>query len=146
MKRRDVRELVFKALFAYDFESSGDPFRLLDYIAGDLEMAGMKKGGRAAILSVAENEYARRLISGIMDNKDELDALISKYSIDWQIERLGVGERNVLRIGFYEMLYDEKLPPAIAINEALELIKKYGADDAAGFVNGILDKKTAELS
>ena len=144
MKRQEVRELAFKALFANDIEST-DPIRHLDYILGDGEMAQGKEGGSEPSLSASDREYAVRLITGVCTNKAELDALITNYSLDWQTERLGGAERSILRIGFYEMLYDEKLPPAIAINVALELAKKYCAQEAAGFVNGILGKKAEEM-
>lgn len=144
MKRRNTRELVIKALFAYEIEK-GDPFRQLDYIAGDWEMAGFDEGKLETFLAGIEDEYARRLTSGILENKEELDKIIGDFAVDWEIGRLGGAERNILRMGLYEMLYDEKLPPAIAINEAVDLIKKYGSQEAAKFVNGILGKKAEEL-
>jgi N utilization substance protein B len=143
MKRRNTRELVIKALFAYEIEK-GDPFRQLDYIAGDWEMAGCGEGKLAAFLAGIEDEYARRLTSGILGHKEELDKIIGDSAVDWELNRLGGAERNILRMGLYEMLYDEKLPPAIAINEAVDLIKKYGSREAAKFVNGILGKKAEE--
>jgi len=144
VKRRNLRELVFKALFAYEIEK-GDPFRQLTYITEDSEMAGAGEEKTVIALTGAEDAYAGRLISGILHYKAELDAVISAYSADWGVDRLGGAERNILRMGFYEMLYDEKLPPAIAINEAVDMIKKYGTPEAAKFINGILGKKADEL-
>ena len=137
MKRRKTRELVIKALFAYEMEK-GDPFRQLSYIAEDWEMAGFTEGKREAFLSAIEDEYARRLTAGVLDNKEKLDEMITAYAVDWEISRLGGAERNILRMSFYEMLYDEKLAPAIVINEAVDMIKKYGTPEAARFVNGVL--------
>ena len=144
MKRREARELVVKALFACEIEK-GDPFRQLEYIAGDWEMAGLDEGSRAPFLSGADNEYIRRLTTGILACREELDDIIRQYSVDWELSRLGGAERNILRMGLFEMLYDEKLHPAIAINEALEMIKKYCNSDAVKFINGILGKKAAEI-
>ncbi|MCL2165985.1 MAG: transcription antitermination factor NusB [Clostridiales bacterium] len=145
MKRREVRELVFKTLFACDLGNDTDPFLLLEYITKDREMAGREAAYQPTKLSVSENRYARRLTSGVLSRKIELDEIIGSYSLDWNVERLGGAERSILRMGFYEMLFDEKLPPAIAINEAVDLIKKYGTSEAAKFVNGILGKKAEEL-
>ena len=144
MKRRNVRELVIKALFAYEIEK-GDPFRQLDYICRDWEMAGFQEGKLETFLKAIDDDYARRLTAGVLEHKSELDKIIGDYSVDWEIERLGGAERNILRIGLFEMLYDEKLAPAIAINEALDLIKKYGSEEAARFVNGVLGRKAEEL-
>jgi len=144
VRRREARELVVKALFACEIEK-GDPFRQLEYIAGDSEMAGFDGESQPPFLSAADDEYIRRLTSGILAHQDELDELIRRYSVDWAPNRLGGAERNILRMGLFEMLYDEKLHPAIAINEAVEMIKKYGSPEAAKFVNGILGKKAAEL-
>jgi N utilization substance protein B len=144
VKRHNARELVIKALFAYEIER-GDPFRQLEYITADWEMAGFDEGKLDSFLSCVEDDYARRLTSGILAHKTELDEIIGDYSLDWDIDRLGGAERNILRMGLYEMLYDEKLPPAIAINEAVDLIKKYGSPEAARFVNGILGRKAEEL-
>ena len=145
VKRREVRELVFKTLFSCDLGNETDPFLLLEYITKDREMAGREAAHPAVKLSESENRYARRLTSGVLSRRIELDDIISSYSVDWNVERLGGAERSILRMGFYEMLYDEKLPPAIAINEAVDLIKKYGTSEAAKFVNGILGKKAEEL-
>jgi N utilization substance protein B len=144
MKRRNLRELVFKVLFANELEK-GDPFKQLGYILEDQEMAGFDEDNMPVVLTGVENDYAGRLISGILQHQSDLDAVIGGYSADWGVERLGGAERNILRMGFYEMLYDEKLPPAIAINEAVDMIKKYGTPEAAKFINGILGKKAEEI-
>ena len=144
MKRRDVRELVIKALFACALEK-GEPLRQLAYIVDDWEMAGFDEGRQDDYLTGEFDQYARRLTGGIWDHKDELDGLIDAYAKDWELSRLGWIERTILRMGLYEMMHDEKLPPAIAINEALELVKIYGNPEASGFVNGILGKKAEEL-
>jgi len=144
IKRRNARELAIKALFAFEIEK-GDPIRQLDYISADWEMAGFDEHNIESFLSLVEDEYARRLTSGILEKKEDLDTIISDYSQDWDISRLGGTERNILRMALYEMLFGEKLPPAIAINEAVDMIKKYGSPEAARFVNGILGKKAEEI-
>ena len=133
-----------KALFAWEIEK-GDPLRHLDYISRDWEMAGFVEGQSEAFLKELDSAYAKRLACGVQEHKGELDKIIGEYSVDWEIDRLGGAERNILRLSLYEMLFDEKLAPAIAINEALDLIKIYGSQEAAKFVNGVLGKKAEEL-
>ena len=144
MKRRKLRELAIKALYACDIEK-GDPIRHLDYIAGDGEMSGLAEGKAPTPLSGQDAVFARALISGVASRKEELDSLIGGYAVDWDISRIGAVERNILRLAMYEMLYGEKLAPPVAINEALEMIKVYCDGKAAGFANGILGKKAEEI-
>ena len=84
-------------------------------------------------------EFARSLIAGVRRNRDELDQLLRKTAANWSLERMATTDRNVLRIGTYEILYTET-PGRVAINEAVELAKRFGSAHSAQFVNGILDK------
>ncbi len=84
--------------------------------------------------------FAQRLSSGIEGKIQEIDEKISQYAANWQLKRMAVIDRNVLRIGVYELLYAQDIPPKVTINEAVELAKKYGDMESGKFVNGILDK------
>lgn len=84
-------------------------------------------------------EFARGLVAGVRRNRGELDQLLDKTAENWRIERMAATDRNVLRLGAYELLFTET-PGAVAINEAVELAKRYGTAQSAQFVNGILDK------
>ena len=84
--------------------------------------------------------FADRITTGIYDNLDTIDGKISQYATNWQLKRMAVIDRNVLRIGVFELLYTNDIPPKVTINEAVELAKKYGDLDSSKFVNGILDK------
>jgi N utilization substance protein B len=137
MKRRKTRELVIKALFAYEIEK-GNPLFHLEYISQDAEMAGYDEGTFDQFLSGIEDEFARKLTAGIIEQSQVLDSIIKKYAVDWDIERLGGTDRNILRLAVYEMLYMEKLHPAIAINEAVDLAKQFGSKESPRFINGIL--------
>ena len=145
MKRREIRELAYKALFAVD-TNQDDPLHQLVYIADDWEMAGYPEGGQGLSAAMMKDAYSEQLLTGVLSHLDELDNIIRGYSQEWDLERLGVAERTVLRIGLYEMLHEERLHPAIAINEAIDLIKKYGEPEAFRLVNGILGKKAEELN
>ncbi len=82
---------------------------------------------------------ARSLVAGVRRNRSELDALLAKTAENWSLERMAATDRNVLRLGAYEILYTET-PDRVAINEAVELAKRFGANHSAQFVNGILDR------
>lgn len=84
--------------------------------------------------------FAGRLTSGVEENLQAIDDKISRHATNWQIKRMAVIDRNVLRIGVFELLYAPDIPPKVTINEAVELAKKYGDLESGKFVNGILDK------
>lgn len=85
-------------------------------------------------------QYAEILIRGVCQHQDALDAEIGAALENWSLDRIGYVERNVLRIGLYEMRHREDVPATVAINEAVELSKRFGAEDAPRFVNGVLDR------
>ena len=84
-------------------------------------------------------EFARTLVSGVRRNRPELDRVIEEKSDNWTLERMAVTDRNVLRLGAYEILHEDT-PGRVAINEAVELAKRFGARQSAQFVNGVLDR------
>jgi transcription antitermination protein NusB len=83
--------------------------------------------------------FARSLIDGVRRNRSELDTLLTKTADNWSLERMAATDRNVMRLGAFEILYTQT-PGAVAINEAVELAKRFGTAQSAQFVNGILDK------
>ncbi len=85
-------------------------------------------------------EFSRRLVYGVKEHQQEIDQIISKYSENWELERISVVDRNILRIGIFELLWCPDIPPKVGINEAIELGKKFGTEKSAAFINGILDK------
>lgn len=85
-------------------------------------------------------EFADFLLDGIDEKLPELDGIISTYAENWEIKRMATIDRNVLRIATFELLYAEEVPPKVAINEAIDMAKKYGDRDSGKFVNGILDR------
>ncbi|MBI5415188.1 MAG: transcription antitermination factor NusB [Candidatus Omnitrophica bacterium] len=85
-------------------------------------------------------EFTQRLVEGVAENLATIDAKISHYAANWQIKRMAVIDRNILRLGVYELLHTTDIPPKVTINEAVELAKKFGDLESGKFVNGILDK------
>jgi len=122
MQRVEAREFVLSALYRREFLPTP-----LDEMLSEVEPG-------------EQRTYIERVFTGIIDHGQEIDALIGSHTIGWRFERLGLVDRNILRIGVYELLYDDEIPPEVAIDQALELAKKYGTEQARVFVNGILDR------
>jgi N utilization substance protein B len=85
-------------------------------------------------------EYAERIVRGTLRHVEEIDQLLSKYAEHWDLRRMAVVDRNILRLSTYELLYLEEIPPKVAINEAVNIAKKYSQEESGKFVNGILDR------
>lgn len=86
--------------------------------------------------------YAREIVDGVTDHQDEIDELIVSYSQGWTIERMPHVDRALLRIASWEILFNDEVPAAVAIDEAIELAKEYSTEDSSRFVNGVLGKIT----
>lgn len=87
--------------------------------------------------------FAEKLVAGVLQHKKDLDALIGRYATNWKVSRMQIVDRNILRLGAYELLWLEDVPAKVTVNEAIELAKDFGDEEAAKFVNGILDKVLA---
>ena len=85
-------------------------------------------------------EFANYIAAGVIKNLAVIDEKIVEYATNWQIKRMAVIDRNILRMGLFELQYADNIPPKVAINEAVELAKRYGDLESSKFVNGILDK------
>src|SRR6185503_9375702 len=85
-------------------------------------------------------EYTERLVHGTMEKLATIDPTIERYAENWEMHRMACVDRNILRLAAYEMLFIEEIPLKVAINEAVELAKRYGEADSSKFVNGILDR------
>ncbi|HEX2696007.1 MAG TPA: transcription antitermination factor NusB [Acidobacteriota bacterium] len=125
-KRRKARESALQILFQLEFNAA-DPE---DIIRGYWEH-------QKAADDV--EEYATWLVRGIREGQEEVDGAIQAASEHWRIARMAVVDRNILRIAVFEMLRAKTLVPAIVINEAIEIAKRYSGEDASVFINGILD-------
>ncbi len=85
-------------------------------------------------------DFARGLVAGVKENREAIDAMITEAAENWRLDRMAAIDRNILRLGAYEMLFDDGVPAKVAINEALELAKRYSTAQSSRFVNGILDR------
>lgn len=134
MSRRSAREAAFKALFQIDIGKSTTE-QALRY-----NLQGLK-------LTESEARFTREIVEGTHRQQPELDRLIQKYLVHWELQRLCAVDRNLLRLALFEILHRPDIPDAVAINESLELAKKYGSsEEAVAFINGVLDRAAAESS
>jgi transcription antitermination factor NusB len=85
-------------------------------------------------------QFSELLVRGTLEKRDEIDALLSKYADNWDLKRMAVIDRNILRFATFELIYLPDIPPKVAINEAVNIAKKYSQEKAGKFVNGVLDK------
>ncbi len=131
--RRDARARALQALFQVDF-SEIDP---LDALV----IAFKSEESRPAPDVML---FAEALVSGVVERRAEIDALIEKQSHHWRVERMARVDRNVLRLAVFELLTGE-VPQKVIFNEAIELAKQYGSEESGAFVNGILDKLAARI-
>jgi N utilization substance protein B len=83
--------------------------------------------------------FATALVQGTLEHLDEIDRLIANHASNWDINRMAVVDRNIIRLGAFELLYLEEVPPKVCLNEAVELAKRFGDEESSKFVNGILD-------
>ena len=93
-------------------------------------------------------QYAEKIVKGVLDQLEKIDPIVERYAENWSMMRMAYVDRNILRLSVFEILFCDDIPVKVAINEAVELAKRYGESDSSKFVNGILDRiaKTEPLS
>ena len=130
-QRRFAREKVLQALYAYQ-------------INGD----GLSKHTDATIIEIhseLDREFARKLINTIVANSDELNEKIIAKVSNWEIERIAVMDKILLKMGLAEILYFEDIPPKVSINEAIDISKEFSSANSGKFINGVLDAVLTDL-
>ncbi len=90
--------------------------------------------------TASDEDYYRETVQGVWAHLEEIDGLIASAAANWRIERMALVDRNILRLGTYEICHSPDVPFVVAINEAVDLAKRFGSDESGGFINGILDK------
>jgi len=125
-RRSRAREVALQVLYQDDLNPQHNPAQTDGFLDSRLISAELK-------------EFARSLVAGVRRNRSELDAVLSQTADNWSLGRMAATDRNVLRLGAYEILYSDT-PDRVAINEAVDLAKRFGSKQSAQFVNGILDR------
>lgn len=131
-RRRKAREETLRILFRLEFENK--------QIEKTLDQYWKSKKASEEI-----KEYSTWLVNGVISDQAKIDNIIQQVSEHWRISRMALVDRNILRMAVFELLYEENIAPAIVINEAIEIAKKYSGEEAATFVNGILDAVRKDL-
>jgi transcription antitermination protein NusB len=134
-KRREGREVALQLLFNWDLNVQ----QSLD--ARDLDLFWEI---RPAIPGV--RAFATNLLNGVVTHQATIDEKITKYTANYELKRISAVDRNILRMAIYEMLYADDVPPIVAINEAIDIAKKFGTEESGKFVNGVLDRVKLDLS
>ena len=125
-KRTEAREYALQQLYKYDI--TAEPVKVLDlFWVEDKEV------------EAPVNDFALQLVSGAIKHLKQIDKKISGFAANWELKRMAAVDRNVLRLGAFELLYLDDIPAKVSINEAVDLAKKYSGEEAGKFVNGILD-------
>lgn len=124
------RSVAMQSLFEWDFK---------DFKEEEVEEI-IKRNIREFAPGVEENDFIDRLVKGTMKQRSKIDEMIEKCAPEWPINQITAVDRNILRLGIYELIFGsyEEVPPKVAINEAIELAKTFGGENSARFVNGVL--------
>ncbi len=125
--RHLARTIAMQSLFLWDFNGKQSDFKqIVDGVFSNFAPNFDDQG------------FVENLIKGVMDNLVSVDTYISKYATEWPLEQITIADRNILRIGVYELIYNDDIPAKVAINEAIEIAKTFGSNSSGKFVNGVL--------
>lgn len=130
MSRRELREQIFKFIFRAEFNTMEEMPQQEEFFFEDYELELSKK----------DADYISTKSNRILEKLDEIDSMINAKAKGWTTERMSKVDLTILRLAVYEIEFDEEVPAGVAINEAVELAKKFGQEESAGFVNGVLAK------
>lgn len=133
MRRRRAREYALQILFQIDFKSQ-------EVSRNDFEGFWLDKKESEDV-----RKFTEELVRGTIERLDEIDSRLEKVAENWVLKRMAAVDRTILRFAAFEILYRKDIPPAVTINEAVEIAKKFSSSEAAPFINGILDKLAKEM-
>ena len=134
-KRREGREVALQLLFHWDLN--------VQQSLGGAELELFWEF-RPSIQGV--RTFATNLLNGVIARQATIDEKITTYTANYELKRISAVDRNILRMAIYEMLYAEDVPPIVAINEAIDIAKKFGTEESGKFVNGVLDRVKLDLN
>jgi len=132
-RRRQAREFALQLLYELDVRGESDPGPVIDAF---WKRQPVHEEVRA---------FADALVRGVKAQQPKIDELIVRFAEHWELERMAVVDRNVLRAGIWELLWGADVPPKVAINEALEIARRFSTEDSTAFINGLLDRVRREL-
>ncbi len=133
--RHLARTIVLQTLYQWDFNGKRE----------DSAIPILKHNMKDFAPDFDDSGFSEKLVLGVINQLDAIDKDISTHAPEWPIEQITIVDRNILRVGIYEMKYDESIPAKVAINEAIELAKAFGGESSGKFVNGVLGAIYKEL-
>jgi transcription antitermination protein NusB len=133
-RRRKARELALQLLYELDLRGEGAPGTTADDF-----------WERQAEVPEDVRSFAETLVRGTKAQQDKIDELIGRFAERWDLDRMAVVDRNILRAGIFELLWGAEVPPKVAINEALDIARKFSTEESTRFINGLLDRVRREL-
>jgi transcription antitermination protein NusB len=142
--RRRAREFALQMLYQLDVQDQLSDEQAIGMFWRNFAATAEAEGAMAADLGDIQ-PFAEKLVRGVREHLTELDAQIQGASKNWRLERMARVDRNLLRMALYELKHVDDVPAKVAINEAIEIAKRYGTNESSAFVNGILDRCREEL-
>lgn len=127
MKRTEAREHIFKMVFGLEFNTADEMPQQLEMYFDQLEEAKEK-----------DREYIQKKAQAVAEHIEKIDRLINEHTTGWKTTRMNKVDLTILRLAVYEMKWDDDVPVSVAINEAVELAKRFGGDESPSFINGVL--------
>jgi N utilization substance protein B len=124
--RRKAREIALQILYQMEV-NPGDPAKALAHVWGNVAA------------SPAIKEFVRRIVTGVGEHREVIDKLVAEHSEHWRLDRMDRVDKSILRMGVFELMFCDDIPFKVAMNEAVDLGKKFGAEESGAFINGILD-------
>ena len=132
-RRRKARELALQFLYQLELRGDGDP------------ASSSEEFWSRHPVDPEARAFAETLVRGTKLHQGKIDELLTQYAENWDLDRMAVVDRNILRVGIFELLWTADIPPKVAINEAIEVAKKFSTQESSRFINGILDRIHKEL-
>jgi len=131
------RSIAMQSLYEWDFKGK-EPKQLKEVVNNNIEEFGP---------GIEESDFIWQIVNGVIENLPKLNEIIEKSAPEWPLDQITIVDRNVLRIGLYELLFGkrEEVPPKVAINEAIELAKTFGGESSGKFINGVLGTVYREI-
>jgi transcription antitermination factor NusB len=133
-RRRKARELALQLLYELDLRGEADP-----------GATGDDFWGRQPAVPPDVRGFADAIVRGTKAHQEKIDELIARFAERWDIDRMAVVDRNIVRAGIFELVWGGEVPPKVAINEALEIARKFSTEESTRFINGLLDRVRREL-
>ncbi|TSC52916.1 MAG: putative transcription termination factor [Parcubacteria group bacterium LiPW_72] len=126
--RHLLRTIAMQCLYEWDF--SGQNQKKIQSV--------IQHNTKEFAPGISDFDFVKKLVAGVIKNQEKIDALIEKHAPEWPLNQITTVDRNILRLGIFELKFDNDVPPKVAINEAIELGKAYGGPSSGKFINGVL--------